>query len=98
MKISVNRSMTVNTGNFSSVKPSVELSVDVAAADTDKAYGHLSEIASAMMALELLCLTEEMETINSVGWGRYKDTLDHNKHEISKTIVEHADKLVMMEM
>lgn len=98
MRISINRSMTVNTGNFSSVKPSVELSVDVGAADADKAYIHLSEIASAMMALELLCLAEEMTTINSAGWGRYKDTLDHNEHEINKTIVENADKLVMMEM
>ncbi len=98
MKVTVNRSMTINTGNFSSVKPSVELSVDVAAADTEKAYNCLSEIASAMMALEFLCLSEEMQTINNVGWSRYADTLDHNESVIIKTIQENADKLVMMEM
>jgi len=98
MRVTVNRSMTINTGNFSSVKPSVELSVDVGVVDTDRAYKCLSEIASAMMALELLCLTEEMETINKVGWGQYKDMLDHNESEIIKTIQENADKLVMMEM
>ncbi len=98
MKVTVNRSMTINTGNFSSVKPSVELSVDVGATDTEKAYNCLSEIASAMMALEFLCLSEEMQTINSVGWSRYADTLDHNESVIVKTIQENADKLVMMEM
>ena len=98
MRVTVNRSITVNTGNYSSVKPGIELSVDVAAADVDKAYNCLSEIASAMMAIEFLNLTEEMETINKTGWGRYKDMLDHNESEIIKTIQENADKLVMMEM
>jgi len=90
--------MTINTGNFSSVKPSVEVSVDVAAVDVDKAYNHLSEIVGAMMAIEFLNLTEEMQTINKVGWGRYKEILDQNESEIIKTIQENADKLVMMEM
>ncbi len=98
MRVTVNRSMTINTGNFSSVKPSVELSVDVAAADTHMAYECLSEIASAMMAIEFLHLTEEMETINKAGWGRYKEVLDSNEGGIIKTIQDNADKLVMMEM
>lgn len=98
MRVTVNRSMTINTGNFTSIKPAVELSVDVAAADTQMAYVHLSKVADALMALELLSLSEEMGTINSVGWGRYTDLLGGKTDQILESLMDNSDKLVMMEM
>jgi hypothetical protein len=90
--------MTVNTGKFSSIKPSVELSVDVAAADTHMAYVHLSKVADSMMALELLALADEMIDINNCGWGQYRDILDTKVDQILESFMDNADKLVMMEM
>jgi len=98
MKVTVNRSMTINTGNFTSIKPSVELSVDVAAADGQMAYSHLSKIADALMALETLTLSEEMIDINSVGWSHYRELLNKKTDQIFETLMENTDKLVMMEM
>jgi hypothetical protein len=90
--------MTINTGKFSSVKPSIELSVDVGAADVHMAYVHLSKVADAMMALELLTLTDEMIDINNVGWGRYREILNSKVDQILESLMDNADKLVMMEM
>jgi hypothetical protein len=90
--------MTINTGNFSSIKPSVEVSVDVPAADTQEAYDNLAKIADALMALEFLNLSDDMEDINKVGWGHYRELLDKKTSDILDTLTEGADKLVMMEM
>jgi hypothetical protein len=98
MKVSVNRSMTINTGKFSSIKPSIELSIDVGAADVYMAYVHLSKVADSMMALELLALADEMNDINTVGWGHYRDILDTKVDQILESFMDNTDKLVMMEM
>jgi hypothetical protein len=98
MKVAVNRSMTINTGNFTSIKPTIELSVDVAAADAQMAYVHLSKTADALMALEILSLSEEMGAINSVGWSRYSELLDSKTGQIIESLMDNTDKLVMMEM
>lgn len=98
MIIKISRSMTVNTGNFSSVKPSVEVSVDVPAADTDKAYHYLGKVADSLMALEFSNLTEEMEAINNVGWANYRELLEEKRGHIMESLIESADKLVELEM
>jgi hypothetical protein len=51
-----------------------------------------------MMALELLALADEMNDINNVGWGRYRDILDNKVDQILESFMDNTDKLVMMEM
>jgi hypothetical protein len=98
MKIKISRSLTVNTGNFSSIKPSVEVEVDVPAATAEMAAVHLQKIADSLMAIEFLTLSDEMVTINNVGWGKYRELLEGKTDLIVAQLIENADKLVELEM
>jgi hypothetical protein len=97
MKIKISRSMTINTGNFTSIKPSVELSVDVKAGVVDEVYAHLSKVADCMMIYEMLSLSEEMQTVNDIGWGRY-DLVKHNVDDIDRKFKGHMDELIRYEL
>ena len=98
MKVKISRSMTINTGNFTSIKPSVELSVDVRAKDVDEMYAHLSKVADCLMIYEMLSLSEEMQTINDVGWGRYSDLMKRNVDNVDKGFKGNMDELIRYEL
>ena len=98
MKIKISRSMTINTGNFTSIKPSVEVSMDVKAGDVEEAYRDLSAVAGYLLLYETLSLSEEMQTINDTGWGRYGDLMKHNIKKIDKEYKRNVDELIRYEV
>ena len=97
MKIKISRSMTINTGNFTSIKPSIELSIDVKAGMAEEAYAHLSKTADCLMIYELLTLADEMQTINDTGWGRYSDLMKHNTDKVDIEFKKNVDELIRYE-
>jgi len=98
MKLKISRSITINTGNFTSIKPSVELSIDVKAGMAEEAYAYLSKTADCLMIYELLTLSDEMQTINDAGWGRYNDLMKHNTDKIDKEFKKNVDELIRYEL
>jgi len=64
VELKLGRSMTINTGNFNNVKPTVELSDDVDKESFLEAYEKLSEMLDALMGLESIALLEESDTLD----------------------------------
>jgi hypothetical protein len=90
--------MTINTGNFTSIKPSVELSIDVKSGDVEETYAHLSRVADCLMILETLTLSGEMQAINDVGWGRFSDLMKRNTDKVDKELKTSIDELIRYEL
>jgi len=83
MDITINREMVINTGNYSTIRPGVTLSIkDVAQDDFKAAYETLSNVADACFGLETLKLAEEMQTIKNGGLPAYIDILQRSKSMI----------------
>jgi len=83
LDITVGRDMTINTGNYSSIKPNVSITIkDVDGKDFQKAYEDISNLADAMFGLETLKLAEEMQTIKAKGPVEYFEMLNNAKEVI----------------
>jgi len=89
-KLELSREMTINTGNFSNIKPSVSISLVHELEDIHDIYNHLSAIVDSLMALETLALTEEMKSISEEGWGMYRDALQSALDNIKEKLDGHV--------
>ena len=89
-RTSLERGMTIKTGNFSNIKPSVSISLVHDLKDTDIIYEDLAGILDSLMALETLALIEEMEVVSQEGWGFYKQALKNSIDEINSGLQEHV--------
>jgi len=85
-KLELSREMTINTGNFSNIKPSVSISLVHELEVTPEIYKQLSKILDSLMALETLALIEEMQTINQNGWGMYRQALESAFDDIRENL------------
>lgn len=83
LDITINREMVINTGNYSTIRPGITLSVkDVPQDDYRATYETLSNLADACFGLEVLKLAEEMQTIKSKGLPEYIDILQRSRSMI----------------
>ena len=89
-KLELSREMTINTGNFSNIKPSVSISLVHELEDIHDIYNHLSAIVDSLMALETLALTEEMQSISTEGWGMYRRGLQSALDTIKEKLDGHV--------
>ncbi len=89
-RLELAREMTVNTGNFSNIKPSVSISLVHKLDDIQDVYNHLAPILDSLMALETLALTEEMQSINENGWGMYRSALESSLEQIKANLDGHV--------
>lgn len=92
-KLGISREMTVNTGNFSNIKPSVSISLVHDLDAIQDVYSHLSGILDSLMALEMLALTEEIQSINENGWGMYRSALMSSLETIKEKLDGHVTVL-----
>lgn len=86
----ISRGMTIKTGNFSNIKPSVEISLVHNLDDTQDVYTHIAGILDSLMALETLALTEEMQAISENGWGMYRSALQSALDTINEKLDGHV--------
>jgi hypothetical protein len=89
-KLELSREMTINTGNFSNIKPSVSISLVHELEDIHDIYNHLSAILDSLIALETLALTEEMQSISQNGWGMYRNALESALDTIKSSLDGHV--------
>lgn len=97
MDITVSRSFTVNTGNYSSIKPTIDLTIkDVPIDKMSEVYLEMTSVIEGMMHNETLRCKEEMETINK-GLNRYCDGVKGRLNEIGDSVensLKEIEKLV----
>lgn len=91
MDVTISRHATINTGNYSSIGPSITVTLkDVAMSDIKEAYDTLSELAGALMAKETIALGEETSSVVDMGYKSYIKALIENDERISQTIENFA--------
>ena len=88
--ISVSRTLTINTGNYESIKPSVSLTVkDV---DNDKVsdvYLSLETALTGLLKMEVLACKQEMSSKTSSGLDVYCNTVESNIQQIGQLVEKH---------
>ena len=88
--ISVSRTLTINTGNYESIKPTVSLTVkDV---DNDKVsdvYLSIETALTGLLKMEVLACKQEMDTKNSNGLDSYCNTVSSNIQQIGQLVEKH---------
>lgn len=92
--LSVSRTMTINTGNYSSVKPSVSLTIkDVESANIREVYKQMNKIADSLMYYETKELIDNSITINDIGVDRFMETLPNFQNDIENQLDEAMEML-----
>lgn len=92
MKIDLNldRSITLNTGNYSSIKPGVSITLkDIDASNLAEMYKKASEVLDALMAREIIALSDEQVSITDMGWRKYVIGLNNHLDEIDDVITNY---------
>ena len=95
--ITLSRDMTVNAGNYSSIKPSVSITIkDVDSKNTVKTYKALSSIMDSLMMLETVCLSDEMEAVQKMGHVDYKNMCANSIEATGgiNVVMEHINKSI----
>ena len=85
MKLTVSRSMTLNTGNYQSIRPSVSAEVEVKHGST---YEQLSDLVEKLLQVETTVLYSEQKNIDKNRLMKYTDNTIDNIKEINNDIKE----------
>lgn len=86
MDITVSRSFTINTGNYQSIKPQIDLTLkDVPLDKVSDVYIELNNVIEGMMKNEILNCKNEMTTISS-GLNRYCEEVNSNLNNIGDSV------------
>ncbi len=94
--IVLDRSMTINMGNFSSIKPGITVTLkDIDETDFLAEYNRLSDLADAIMALEVLKIGDEAKTILNQGINAYMKGLEPHKEEMLAEIMKFSTKGIL---
>lgn len=90
--IKLEKSITINTGNYSSIKPSVSITLHDVPVDEnlEKEYKKLSDMAMAMLAMETISLGNEISSINDIGLKTYIYELEKQEENISCEILNYG--------
>lgn len=88
--IKIEKALTIKNKDFENIRPSVSITVkNVDEKNAWSKYKKISQLASAMLALEVLDLNEETSTINDIGFKKYCEGLENSRCQIESTIKNH---------
>lgn len=91
--ISVTRSLTINTGNYESIKPTVTLTArDIVPTNVADAYLALDDAISGLIKMEIVSCTGEMKKVSD-GLDRYCTHVNSRMQEIGENIEQSFSKL-----
>jgi hypothetical protein len=94
--ITVSKKATINTGNYSSITPSISMTLkDVDIHKVDKIYEHLHIITSALFIYEFRAMSDIQDEVKKLGIKKFFDELksDEMKEDLKLSIKELSDKL-----
>lgn len=84
----ISRDATINTGNYSSIKPSVTITVkDVDSKDVTSKYKEVTQALDILMLMETIALGNEMESTQSLGFKKYlAEIMKVDNEELTETL------------
>ncbi len=97
--LEVKKQATINTGNYSSIQPSVNIRLkDVDVGKTEKVYENLNIISTALFIKELYILSEVQNELKNLGIKEFFEKLemDEVKTDFKNAIKELHDDIFMM--
>ncbi len=93
LDLSINRGMTINSGNYNSIKPNVSIIIkDVDIDKVKQVYEKISNVADSIFALEFIKLYDEMDTIKNNGLKNYREILENAVDVINKELSTFSEK------
>ena len=93
VNLSVTRTLTINTGNYESIKPSVSLTVtDIDPDNVGDAYLALEEAVTGLIKMEIMNCASEGKKVNE-GVDRYCRDVHSNMAEIGENIEKSLHEL-----
>ena len=93
VNVSVTRQLTINTGNYESIKPTVTPSVtDLNPDDVGDAYLAMEEAISGLIRFEILACASDGKKV-SEGLDRFCKNVVDNQAEIGENIEKSLNKL-----
>jgi hypothetical protein len=81
MEITISRKVTLNTGNYSSITPSVSVTLEIDENEPDK-YHKFSKTLEDLFNRELAAQLEIQSTFKSLGVERVKELLQSKLYEV----------------
>ncbi len=88
--ITVEKALTIKNKEFENIRPSVSITIkNIDEKNIWPKYKKISQLASAMLALEVLDLNEETSTIDNIGFKKYCEGLENNRIQIESAIKNH---------
>lgn len=85
--INLDRSITLNMGNFNSIKPTVGLTIkDVELKNSKIVYEKISNFLDALLAKEIIKMSEEIKDIEKIGAQKYFTALKEGEQKIDESI------------
>jgi hypothetical protein len=85
--VTIDRSMTINTANFSSIRPSVSVSAnDIEPDKVGEIFAKLADLADALMAKETMSLYGEMSSVGELTISKYYEELKKSEENIDGAI------------
>lgn len=89
--ITIARSMTINCSNYSSIKPSVSITLkDIDTYVASEKYEQLAKVLDVLMLMETVALGNEIESCNTLGYKKFIENLEKvdNALEMANNILE----------
>jgi len=87
--VTVNKKMTINSGNYSSIQPSVSVTIkDTYVEDIEDTYKNLEVIVDILLMEEIKSLSETQEEIQKLNVKKFLSSLntDNMTTELKKSI------------
>ncbi len=86
--LTISRDATINTGNYSSIKPSVTMTVkDVDSSNVAAKYKEISQALDILMLMETVSLGNEMESVQELGFKKYlAELMKVDNEELTETL------------
>lgn len=87
--VTVKKQMTINTGNYSSIQPSVSITLkDVYVENIDETYKDIDIITSVLLIDEIESLTDVQDDVQKMGTKNFLDSIDVDdmKTDLKKSI------------
>ena len=89
MDITIGRDLTINTGNYSSIKPSISVTMkDVDSDNINVEYDRMSNLADVLIALEIIKIGNEMNEVMDVGFKTYLKNLEKVEPQLKSEVVK----------
>ena len=94
LDINVSKKMTINTGNYSSIQPSVSITAkDVPIEDIKEAYNSLNVLTSFLFIQEVSVLSELQGDFKSMGIKKFLSEISKESGQVQSDVEEAIEKI-----